>query len=424
MLDVGDTLKNGRWRLDARIGVGGVAVIFAASHRNGQRAAIKILKEQFCDHAELCERFLREGYAANAVGHPGVVTVLDDDVERGYPYLVMELLEGLHLGERARKQGGKIPLPELLEVTNDLLSVLQAAHAKEVIHRDIKPANLFVTNEKRLKVLDFGFAKVKLAAAEALTGVGSLLGTPGFISPERLVDDGTPVDGRSDLWSVGATLFRLATGKSVFGGLPAHAVLEATKLETPRSIAEVDPSLPRDFVALVDKALARSVEDRWQSAAEMAEALRELMDDEPTRVDETGSPFGAIPSEVDLAISSEVKAAAEAASRPKARSSRSRSSRSSRSRSASAPVKLPRLHDDGDDSESLPGRRADKTKLMPTAPPRPAASAQGMQAVPAPSPALHIQPPATRAPLTRDAVFTVAMILFVVLAIATAIAVR
>src|SRR4051812_16934754 len=158
-----------------------MAVVYAATHRNRKRFAVKMLHPEVAVRQEVRARFIREGYVANTVEHPGVVSVLDDDVtENGSPFLVMELLEGATvegLGARSRP----LPLRETLTIAHDVLSVLEAAHAKNIIHRDIKPANLFITRQGELKVLDFGIARLREATVDVeATSTGAALGTPAF----------------------------------------------------------------------------------------------------------------------------------------------------------------------------------------------------------------------------------------------------
>ncbi|MCA9634343.1 MAG: serine/threonine protein kinase, partial [Myxococcales bacterium] len=151
---VNTTLK-GKWTLDGVLGVGGMATVYAATHRNQSRVAIKMLHPEVALDAEVTARFLREGYVANTVDHPGTVQVFDDDVtEDGAAFLVMELLEGETLESRWERKGHQLPVSEVLPVVDQLLDVLASAHAKGVIHRDLKPENLFLTKDGRLKVLD------------------------------------------------------------------------------------------------------------------------------------------------------------------------------------------------------------------------------------------------------------------------------
>ena len=276
-MDVGTRLKGGRWHLDRLLATGGFSTVFSASHRNGSRAAIKILDTEFTEDADMRGRFLREGYAANSVGHPGVVSVLDDDVtEDGRAYLVMELLEGEALNRRRKRLGGKLPLAEVLHIADELLDVLAAAHAHGIIHRDIKPANIFLTTQGQIKILDFGFAKIKETALGESTAVGTLIGTPGFLPPECARGQSDEVDARTDIWSAGATIFRLVSGAHVHEAKNSVDLIAASGRRPPRSLASVAPELPPAFVEVIDRALAFAKDDRWPSASAMQKAIREV----------------------------------------------------------------------------------------------------------------------------------------------------
>src|SRR5215469_2975526 len=157
---VGQVL-NGKWQIDRVLDVGGMGAVYVATHRNGRRAAIKVLHARFARDPEVRKRFLREGYVANKLGHPGAVAILDDDIaEDGSPYLVMELLDGESMSAMIQRLGGRAPVSEVLAVAGQVLEVLQIAHKAGIVHRDIKPANIFVTRGGYAKLLDFGLAKV------------------------------------------------------------------------------------------------------------------------------------------------------------------------------------------------------------------------------------------------------------------------
>jgi serine/threonine-protein kinase len=272
---VGRVLRD-KWRIDARIARGGMGTVFAATHRkNGSTAAIKILHPQFSSDADTRSRFLQEGYAANQVGHPGVVRILDDDVtEEGLAYLVMELLEGELLEQRRIRKGGKLPLVEVYEVVDQLLDVLAAAHAKGIVHRDVKPDNLFLTTNGKLKVLDFGFAQMKSSYRTEQTATGFLIGTPGFMAPEQAVGERRRIDGQTDVWAVGATMFVLLTGQPVHPGESAAEMLVAAANFPVRSITTLEPHLPTKLSAVIDRALAFTKDDRWPDARSLQAALR------------------------------------------------------------------------------------------------------------------------------------------------------
>ena len=272
---IGRVLRD-RWRIDARISRGGVGTVYAATHKNnGSRAAIKVLHPEFSRDADTRSRFLQEGYAANHVNHPGVVRILDDDTsEDGHAYLVMELLEGELLETRRIRKGGKLPLPDIFEVGEQLLDVLAAAHEKGIVHRDIKPDNLFITQEGRLKVLDFGFAQMRSQFRPDVTATGFLLGTPGFMSPEQAVGNRAQVDAQTDIWAVGATLFTLISGEPVHDGQSAAEMLVAAANFKPRSLATVTTGLSSRLIELVDRAVAFDKAERWPNARSMQFALR------------------------------------------------------------------------------------------------------------------------------------------------------
>ena len=275
------TVLHGKYRLDGILGLGGMAVVYAATHRNGKQLAVKLLHPELALRTEIRTRFLREGYAANAVGHDAVVAILDDDIdEHGAAFLVMERLQGLDAQACCARSGGKLPLREALTVAHQLLQVLVVAHGKGVIHRDLKPANLFVQTNGRLKVLDFGIARVRERAMDSeATRTGALLGTPAFMAPELASAQTNEIDARSDLWAVGATLFTLLSGQHVHQGQHANQVLIHAATSEARSLLSIRPELPSSVVEVVNRALAFEKSARFQTAGEMARAL-ELAHDE------------------------------------------------------------------------------------------------------------------------------------------------
>jgi len=273
------TVLRGKYRLDSVLGVGGMAIVYAATHRNQKRFAVKMLHKELSSRQDIRERFLREGYAANTVEHPGAVAVLDDDVtEDGTAFLVMELLEGEsveHLWERSNL---KLPVADVLAIADQLTNVLAAAHAKSVVHRDIKPANLFITREGQLKVLDFGIARVRDVAATVAnaTSTGVLLGTPAFMSPEQALAKSNDIDASTDVWAAGATMFALLTGRNVHEGDNGQQVLIRAATAHAPSLAMVEPSTPKAVAEIVDRALAFDKNQRWSSAVAMRDAIRDV----------------------------------------------------------------------------------------------------------------------------------------------------
>jgi serine/threonine protein kinase len=272
---LGVTLRD-KWRLDVLLGVGGAAAVYAATHRNGSRVAVKILHPEMSTNAFVRERFLWEGYVANAVGHEGVVKVIDDDTaEDGSLFLVTELLDGETLEQRRVRLGGRIAQDQVLLVADQLLDVLAAAHAKGVVHRDIKPENLFLTGAGQVKVLDFGIARLREVSTEAsLTQTDALVGTPAYMAPEQARGLSDDVDARSDLWSCGAMMFSLLSGRSVHEGHTVNEQIVNAMTQSAPPLASVAPDVGAAVARVVDRALAFSKEMRWRDAGRMQEAVR------------------------------------------------------------------------------------------------------------------------------------------------------
>lgn len=270
---IGTTL-NGKWTLDALVGMGGMAAVYAATHRNGRRAAVKLLAAEFSRVAEVRERFLREGYVANRIGHPGVVGILDDDTtDTGQVYLVMELLEGESFLERINRRS--LHTAQVVFVGQQVLEPLGTAHRCGIIHRDIKPGNVFVCKDGRVKVLDFGLARVLEGNDLEPTRDGLVLGTVPYLSPEQATAKRDAIDWRSDIYGVGAMLFYALSGRYVHEASNQLDMLMATIKQPARSLASVLPGASPKLVELVDRALEFDPAARWQCAEDMAAAARE-----------------------------------------------------------------------------------------------------------------------------------------------------
>jgi serine/threonine protein kinase len=271
------SIIGGKWRVDSLLGSGSMAAVYAVTHRNGARAALKILHPTLCTDPAVCERFLGEGYLANSVKHSGIVRVLDDGVtDDGCVFLTMDLLEGDTLEALRQKRGNRIPVLEALDLADKLMDVLSAVHAAGIIHRDLKPQNVFVCDDGVLKLLDFGVARVFDRTAQSkLSMFGLVLGTPSFMSPEQALGSRDKVDHRSDIWSFGATTFTALTGETVHLGANVQAKLLAAATVKARSISMVMPDLPPGISAAIDMALRFKKEDRWQSVDAMRRAFRD-----------------------------------------------------------------------------------------------------------------------------------------------------
>jgi serine/threonine protein kinase len=301
---VGTTLRN-KYRIDRVLGVGGMAVVYAATHRNAKRFAVKMLHPELSLSADVRMRFMREGYAANSVEHPGTVAVLDDDVaEDGSAFIVMELLDGMGVDFLCQRHRGRLPVPAAVIIVDQLLDVLSAAHAKGIIHRDIKPANLFVTQDGTLKVLDFGIARardaMKSGGGEG-TGTGMLLGTPAFMAPEQALAKSSEIDPQTDVWAAAATLFTLVTGQFVHQGDNAPQLLIQAATAQARAVRSVLPDLPPPIAEVLDQGLGFEKRARWPSAAAMREALREA------HRAAFGAPPARVPLDAMLAVATSVQ---------------------------------------------------------------------------------------------------------------------
>jgi serine/threonine-protein kinase len=321
---VGTVLQE-KWTLERMLGIGGMAAVYEGRHRNGARAAIKVLHPSLSRHAEVRERFLREGYAANKVEHPGAVKVLDDDVigsgpDAGTAYIVMELLEGESLQDRLER-GPPLTESEFLAIAAEVLEVLDAAHTRGVVHRDLKPENLFLVSSRdpgapsarpRVKVLDFGLAR--LLDGQTITSHGLALGTPSFMSPEQAAGRIDEIDGRTDLFALGATGFRVRTGRRVQEGAgPVELVAKMANFAAPR-IRALSPEVSEPFARVVDRALEFKREDRYPDAASMRDDVRRAI----TELDGQARTIFALeaPSPVPVSIRPAPPTPAPAASPP------------------------------------------------------------------------------------------------------------
>jgi serine/threonine-protein kinase len=300
---IGATLR-GKYRLEAVLGVGGMAAVYRATNMSvGRACAVKILHREISGHAEIRARFLREGLVANTVGHRGAVDVVDGDVaEDGSAFLVMELLSGASVESLIEAAGGRASPAFVASLAFDLLGILGAAHAKRVVHRDIKPANLFITEAGELKVLDFGIAQLRDGEAKKLTRTGLMMGTPGFMAPEQALGKTKEVGPPSDIWSVGATMFTMISGRSVHEARTPQEMLIYCATQPAPSLATVAPEVSAALVSVVDRALAFYRDQRWTDASQMRSALESAY----------RSAFGSAVPSLSVACRREKTAAGEA----------------------------------------------------------------------------------------------------------------
>lgn len=273
------TYLHQKWRIDRLLGVGGMAAVYSATHRNGKQVAIKILHPETSWNTSDQTRLLREGYAANQVDHPGAVSILDDGVdEHGTLFLVMDLIHGETVEKRWLRNEKHLSNDEVIAIGYQLLEVLEAAHQKGIIHRDVKPENLMIERDGQVKVLDFGIAHIAEVSA-SITRSGAMLGTPAYMSPEQARGRVSNLDGRSDLWAVGATLFTLLAGRTVHiaDTINEHLLAAMTAHAVP--ISTLIPSIPSQLALVIDRALAFEKENRWPDATVMKEALARVWED-------------------------------------------------------------------------------------------------------------------------------------------------
>ena len=281
------TVLNDKWTLERLVGIGGMAAVYAGLHRNGARAAIKVLHPSYARRPEIRERFLREGYAANRVNHSGVVKVLDDDIiegglDDGGAFLVMELLEGQSVEDRMEK-GPPITEREVLAIMRAVLEVLDVAHKAGVIHRDLKPENLFLARDPekpdakpKIKILDFGLARIAEGSNKTMAGVA--IGTPSYMPPEQAAGRVFEVDHRSDLFALGASCFRILAGRTVHPAEGALAICARMAKEPAPKLRTVAPNVSEETARVIDKALEFKRDDRWQDAAAMRDAAKDAID--------------------------------------------------------------------------------------------------------------------------------------------------
>jgi len=280
----------GHYKLIAELGAGGMGLVYRAQDlKLGREVALKFMAPELAQDRKASERFKREARAAAAINHPNICTVYEVGEHEGQPFIAMELLDGESLEKRIGNQ--PLALESLLDWASQIANGLEAAHERGILHRDIKPGNLFVTSRGDVKILDFGLAKQapetrpaadivrqsEITTVEHLTDAGKAAGTPNYMSPEQA--RGEDLDERTDLFSVGAVLYEMATGKKPFRGANPGVVLGAILHEQPPSPVKLNPELPEDLERIIQKALEKDRDFRYQHAAEIRADLRRLRRD-------------------------------------------------------------------------------------------------------------------------------------------------
>ncbi|MCA9593875.1 MAG: serine/threonine protein kinase, partial [Myxococcales bacterium] len=268
----------GKLRVIRQLGVGGMGAVYEVEHEfTKHRRALKMLHARFARSPAVVARFLREASAAGRIDNPHIVQTFDaGQLDSGEPYLVMELLDGTPLDAVLRRRG-KLEPPQVLEVIAQAAEAMHEAHEAGIVHRDLKPENLFLLkgDELFVKILDFGISKFDetLSGERALTTEGSMLGTPFYMSPEQ-VRGNKDLDHRTDVYALGVVMYECSSGKRPFSAdnLPELSVRIHEGKKT--SLAELDPTLPEPLIAIAEQAMARGIDERFESAAALAQALR------------------------------------------------------------------------------------------------------------------------------------------------------
>jgi len=256
----------GRYRVERELGRGGMAKVFLGMDTVlGRTVAVKVLAPQFADDDGFVQRFRREAQAAASIGHPHIVSVFDTGSDGGVHYIVMEYVEGRTLAEFLAG-GGRILPDRAIDIAMDVCQALEAAHARGVIHRDIKPGNIMLNPRGEVKVTDFGIARVT-TTADTVAQTAAILGTASYLSPEQA--QGQPVDGRSDIYSLGCVLYEMVTGRPPFLGDSPVAVASKQVLEQPVPPSKLNSDVTPDLDAVILRALAKNPANRYQSAEEM-----------------------------------------------------------------------------------------------------------------------------------------------------------
>jgi tetratricopeptide (TPR) repeat protein len=278
---IGDTVS--RYRIEQELGSGGMGVVYRAHDLNLDRdVALKFLPARMAADPAVLTRFAREARLASSLNHPHICIVHDIEQHEGRPFIVMELCAGETV--KSLLQRGPLPLGQAVELATQAADALGAAHRRGIVHRDVKPANLFVSPTGQLKVLDFGLAKLSepqavprsAASADSLPAVtpeaeltrpGMALGTVAYMSPEQAL--GQPVDARSDLFSLGAVLYEMVTGERAFAGATPGAVFDRILNREPRRASRVDPRVPQELEAVLDRLLAKQPDKRYPNATDL-----------------------------------------------------------------------------------------------------------------------------------------------------------
>ena len=268
-------MNYGRYQVVSEIGRGSMGVVYQAHDPQIDRlVALKVLRQDRVSSEDYVNRFLKEATAVGRLSHRGIVTVFDIGQDHGTIYIAMELLEGTPLDELLKQQ--KIGLDLIVRIGKDVAEALHYAHQKGIVHRDIKPANIICLENGEVKVTDFGIAHIEDPDGQQMTQVGDILGTPVYMSPEQVL--GQPVDGRSDIYSLGVILYELTTGQRPFKAGNLAALFKAITSDPVDRPTSINPEIPERFSTLIMRAMARDPADRYPSGEKLADKIDASLD--------------------------------------------------------------------------------------------------------------------------------------------------
>lgn len=262
---------DGRYLIESLLGVGGMANVYKGRDvRTGNAIAVKVLKEEFLDNEELVRRFKNESKAISILDHPNIVKVYDVSVTDQLQYIVMEYIDGITLKEYLKQRGGALTWKEVIHFATQVLGALEHAHSKGIVHRDVKPQNIMLQADGSIKMMDFGIARFSRAQSQTVSD--KAIGSVHYISPEQAKGDHT--DGRTDIYSVGVMMYEMLSGHLPFDGSGTVSIAIMQISEKPKPLAQVAPNVPEGLRQITEKAMEKDPDDRYQSAAEMLQAIQ------------------------------------------------------------------------------------------------------------------------------------------------------
>ena len=270
-------MNYGRYQIVRELGKGSMGVVYEAHDPQIDRlVALKVLRQDRLTSEAFVQRFLKEAKAIGRLSHPNIVTVYDAGQDQGTVYIAMEFLEGEPLNKVT--EGKRWSLKEIVNLAIQVAETLDYAHKKGIVHRDIKPSNIIVQATGQIKITDFGIAHIEDPSASVQTQAGEILGTPAYMSPEQVMS--RPVNGRSDLFSLGIILYELGAGKRPFGGENLAAIFNAINQDSPVPPAKINPAISPHLSQIIMKCLNKKPEERFETGRALVEALKNCLPEE------------------------------------------------------------------------------------------------------------------------------------------------